>query len=272
MEFGANASVGMACNPIKTLDMREKRGTVLDMQSGYDNSADRIRGLFGGIAGRYDLGNRLLSFGMDGGWRRVAVSMAEVKDGERLLDMCCGTGDLAFSFAEGGGVLERIVGCDLSGEMVELAKAKEKKLRGRGGLLEFEWAVGDCTASGYESGSFDIISCGFGVRNMEVLSAGLGEMYRLLREEGRACILEFSLPEGLLMRWLYLMYLSWLLPVLGGIISGRFGAYRYLAKSVRQWAEGVDLEAELKTAGFGRVVTRKMSMGAVTVYVAYKGE
>ncbi len=240
------------------------------MQNGYDNSADRIRGLFSGIAGRYDLANHLLSFGMDSGWRGVAVGMTEPKDGERLLDMCCGTGDLAFSFASGESKLKEIVGLDLSGEMVELAKAKEKKLCGKGGLPEFEWGVGDCTASGYESGSFDIISCGFGVRNMEDLSKGLGEMHRLLREGGRACILEFSLPKGMWMRGVYLMYLSWILPVLGGIISGRYSAYRYLAKSVRLWSEGVDLEAELKRAGFSRVVTKKMSMGTVMAYVAYK--
>ena len=240
------------------------------MQRKYDNSAVRIKGLFNGIAGRYDLANFLLSFGMDAGWRRVAVAMTEPKDDERLLDMCCGTGDLAFSFAEGGGAIESITGCDLSDEMVELAKAKEKKLRGKGHLPEFNWAVEDCTESSFDSESFDIISCGFGVRNMEKLSRGLSEMHRLLRAGGRACILEFSLPEATGMRWLYLMYLSWCLPVLGGIISGRFSAYRYLAKSVRLWSEGVDLESELKTAGFDRLVTRKMSMGAVTVYIAYK--
>ena len=240
------------------------------MQRRYDNSAVRIKGLFDGIAGRYDLANSLLSFGADSRWRRSLVSMAKVKDGEKLLDMCCGTGDLAFSFAAGGR-LEKITGCDLSDEMVELAKAKEKKLRGKGQLPQFCWAVGDCTASGFDSESFDIISCAFGVRNMEKLSAGLGEMHRLLRAGGRACILEFSLPKSMLMRWVYLVYLSWILPVLGGIISGRFSAYRYLAISVRQWSEGVDLEAELKAAGFDRMIIRKLSMGAVTAYIVYKG-
>ena len=240
------------------------------MQRRYDNSAVRIKGLFDGIAGRYDLANSLLSFGMDSRWRQIAVDMTSPSDGEKLLDMCCGTGDLAFSFAESG-VLEKITGCDLSGEMVELAKTKEKKLRAKGKLPEFCWVVGDCTASGYDSESFDIISCAFGVRNMENLSKGLGEMHRLLRAGGRACILEFSLPERTLMRWVYLVYLSWILPVVGGIISTRFSAYRYLARSVRQWSEGVDLEAELKAAGFDRVETRKLSMSAVTAYIAHKG-
>jgi demethylmenaquinone methyltransferase/2-methoxy-6-polyprenyl-1,4-benzoquinol methylase len=185
--------------------------------------------------------------------------------------MCCGTGDLAFSFAAGPAKLKKITGCDLSPEMVELAKEKQKQLRSEKSLPEFEWAVADCTATDFENESFDIISCAFGVRNMENLPNGLTEMHRLLRPGGRACILEFSLPKGMLMRWVYLIYLNWILPLLGGIISGRFSAYRYLAKSVKQWSQTVDLQAELKNAGFNSVVTKKLSLAVVTAYIAYKG-
>ena len=231
-----------------------------------------IRRMFGLIAWRYDIANCLLSLGMDRLWRRTAVKMLQPKRGQRVIDMCCGTGDLAFSFARYSDGLKDVTGCDFSGEMIELAEQKQKKLTaaGKTGEVSFEWAVEDCTACGFASGSFDIVSCGFGVRNMTDLGAGLGEMYRLLREGGRACILEFSLPKSKVMRLLYNFYLCWCVPLLGGVITGKYGAYRYLAKTVNKWATEVDVAEELKAAGFKSVEAKRLSCGIVTVYMAYR--
>ena len=190
--------------------------------------------------------------------------------GDRLLDMCCGTGDFAFAFARAG--VGRITGCDFSPEMIELAGIKESKFKRRVKYadVDIEWQVCDCMATGLESESFDIVSCAFGVRNIADLSAGLKEMYRLLRRGGRVCVLEFSLPKNAVIRAVYLPYFRWILPVLGGLISGDYGAYRYLAESVRRWDRGVDLAAELHKAGFREIVVRPLTFGIATVYVGHK--
>jgi demethylmenaquinone methyltransferase/2-methoxy-6-polyprenyl-1,4-benzoquinol methylase len=236
------------------------------------DKSSEIRRMFGLIAWRYDIANCLLSLGMDRLWRKKAVKMSQLKRNQKVLDMCCGTGDLAFSFAMHGEGLAGIACCDFSDKMIEIARDKRKKLGAAGklGEVNFEWAVEDCTACGFDSGSFDIVSCGFGVRNMTDLNAGLGEMYRMLREGGKACILEFSLPKSKAMRWLYNFYLCWCLPLIGGIITGKYGAYRYLAKTVNKWATEVDLAKELKGAGFKSVEVKGLSCGIVTVYLAYR--
>ena len=229
-----------------------------------NKSSGRVRGVFDSIARRYDLANCLLSFGMDSYWRRAAVRLAGAKEGARVLDMCCGTGDLLFRFAKSGVEFGRLVGCDFSGEMIEIAKNKEKS-----GTGEIEWLVGDCCKTEFADGSFDIVICGFGVRNMEELGAGLREMHRVLGEGGRACILEFSLPKTWFLRLLYRFYLGKVLPIVGGLVTGKFEAYRYLARTVASWDEKIDMGAELRAAGFSEVLVKKLSLGIATVYIAY---
>ena len=243
-----------------------------------NNQADseksvKVRKFFGLIASRYDLANRILSFGIDRHWRRAAVKSVGDCRGSDVLDMCCGSGDLAFCFAENGGGATSVTGCDFCEEMIDIAKSKESLLRSGGRLdgIEFRWVVDDCSRLGMDDGSFDIVTCGFGVRNMADLSAGLGEMYRLLRQGGKVCILEFSLPRFFVLRWLYLLYFCMVLPILGGLITGRFKAYRYLAWSVVQWDRQVDLPGELEKAGFNEVYVRKFTFGVVSIYVAKKG-
>ncbi len=236
----------------------------------FKERSEQVREVFDGIAGRYDLANHVLSAGVDFYWRRAAVGMTEPVKEDRVLDMCCGTGDFAFSFAQGG--VGHVVGCDFSCEMIELAKVKQQKFAAKQKACEagFEWKVGDCTATDFADGSFDIVSCAFGVRNMADLSAGLSEMHRVLRSGGRACILEFTLPKNFLIRWVYLLYFRWVLPLVGGLISGKLSAYQYLSSSVRKWDRDVDLAGELKEAGFAEVLVRPMSFGIASVYVAVR--
>ncbi|MCD6395484.1 MAG: bifunctional demethylmenaquinone methyltransferase/2-methoxy-6-polyprenyl-1,4-benzoquinol methylase UbiE [Planctomycetes bacterium] len=239
---------------------------------GVDDKGRQLGAVFGGIASRYDLANHVLSCGVDFCWRRTAVVMAAPGTGDRLLDMCCGTGDFAFAFARGCADTGRITGCDFSPEMIELAGTKESRFKRRGkyAAVDMDWQVCDCTATEFESESFDIVSCAFGVRNMADLSAGLKEMHRLLRPGGGVCILEFSLPKNAVIRAAYLPYFRWILPVLGGLISGDYGAYRYLAESVRRWDRQVYLGSELHKAGFREVVARPLTFGIATVHVGHK--
>ncbi len=228
--------------------------------------------MFSEIAGSYDLANRLLSFGTDVRWRKRAAEAVALETGEELLDMCCGTGDVAITFAKAQPGLKRVVGCDFSKMMIELAVQKQAKLTQDGELdfENFQWCQGDCLATEFNDGSFDVVSCAFGLRNMVDLSAGLKEMHRVLKPNGRVCILEFSLPSNILSRCVYLLYFHFVLPVIGGAISGKFGAYRYLVKSVRKWDREVDLAGALEQAGFGEVKVLPLTLGIAKIHIAYK--
>jgi len=236
-----------------------------------DKDSEKISGMFDGIAGRYDLANHLLSGGVDFLWRRLAVKLAGVKKSDAVLDMCCGTGDLAFCFAKNSEA-EKVVGCDFSEEMVRLAKLKDERFAKKRKFEDtsFEWAVGDCTATSYADESFDVISCGFGVRNMSDLDRGLGEMRRLLKVGGRVCVLEFTLPECSILRPVYLLYLRYVLPILGAIITGEHSAYRYFADSIVKWDAKVDLEKSLEAAGLEKVTVKPLSKGIAKIYVFEK--
>ncbi|MBN1456371.1 MAG: bifunctional demethylmenaquinone methyltransferase/2-methoxy-6-polyprenyl-1,4-benzoquinol methylase UbiE [Sedimentisphaerales bacterium] len=234
--------------------------------------ANKICNLFCEIAGSYDLANHLLSLGSDIRWRKKAARALKLQSGEEVLDMCCGTGALTNAFIKEQAKLKRIVGCDFSKTMIEFARKKQKELikKGKPGVENIQWQQVDCLATGLEEESFDIVSCAFGLRNMVDLNAALKEMRRVLRENGRVCILEFSLPSNVLMRWGYLLYFKFVLPFMGGLISGKFGAYRYLVNSVRKWDSDVDLAGELQYAGFTDVQILPLSLGIARVYIAYK--
>jgi len=236
-----------------------------------DKDAGKVAGMFDGIARRYDLANHLLSGGVDFLWRRLAVRLSSAKKGDVVLDMCCGTGDLAFCFAKNSEA-GKVVGCDFSEEMVRLARLKEEKLtkNGKFGDTKFEWATGDCTATAYADDSYDIISCGFGVRNMADLDSGLAEMHRLLKKGGRVCIIEFTLPENAVFRSLYLLYLRYVLPIFGGIITGKLSAYRYFVDSIVKWDKEVDLGRSLEATGLKKVTIQPLSKGIAAIYVFEK--
>lgn len=237
-----------------------------------NKDAGRVAGMFDGIARRYDLANHLLSGGVDFLWRRLAVKLSAPKKGDVVLDMCCGTGDLAFCFAKNSGAA-KVVGCDFSDKMVRLARLKEEKLAKKGKFTdtELEWSTADCTATTYDDETYDIISCGFGVRNMADLDSGLKEMHRLLKKEGRVCIIEFTLPENAVFRTAYLLYLRYILPIFGGIITGKLSAYGYFANSIVKWDKEVDLEYSLKAAGLKKVTVKPLSNGIAKIYVFEKG-
>lgn len=231
-------------------------------------NASHVRNIFDTIANRYDLANHVLSFGVDFHWRNKAIRSVLPVGGCRVLDMCCGTGDLTFAFARAGAA--EIVGCDFSPEMIRLAAAKEKRLRMQNRLssVQITWRTADCTATGLDTQSFDIVSCAFGVRNLADLDAGLAEMHRVLRPGGQICIIEFSLPSNTLVRTAYLAYFRWIMPLLGGLITGRPAAYRYLYDSVRDWDRNTDLTTQLQKAGFRDIRTTPLTCGIAKLHLA----
>ena len=230
-----------------------------------------IEKLFDAVAYRYDLANHLLSLWMDSRWRRKSISLTSPAEGQTLLDMCCGTGDIVFISVKTQPGLKTIIGCDFSNEMLNIAEKKQARIDKSGAITsKISWLNRDCLDTGLDDESFDIITCAFGVRNMSELGKGLAEMYRLVKSGGRVCILEFSLPENVIIRWWYLFYFRFILPILAGIITGRFKAYRYLVESVIKWEKQINLENELLKAGFVEVSNYKHTFGLATTYLGHK--
>lgn len=223
----------------------------------------RVRRMFNAIAPTYERVNAVVSLGRDASWRRRTVQAAAVQPGESVLDIACGTGDLARAFAGAVTAPGRVVGCDFAHDMLALAAE-----RTTGGPT---WCEADAQRLPFADASFDVTSCAFGVRNFQDLPAGLREMHRVLRPGGRALILEFSMPQNPLFARLYNFYFRNVLPRVATTISGdRTGAYRYLPSSVVSFAGPAELTAALTSAGFAAVETTSMTLGIVHLFVAGK--
>jgi demethylmenaquinone methyltransferase / 2-methoxy-6-polyprenyl-1,4-benzoquinol methylase len=214
---------------------------------------DAVRAMFDRIAPVYDAMNRVMTAGLDQRWRRLAAD-AVVRPSDRVLDACCGTGDLAVAGARAGG---RVTGLDFSEAMLERARRKAPEL---------EWVRGDVTAMPFEDGSFDAATVGFGIRNVPDLHAGLSELRRVLRPGGRLAVLEITRPRGLLAPF-FRIWFDGVVPLLGKVLPGG-AAYTYLPASVRRFPGPEDLARAIEAAGFGNVRYRLLAGGIVALHVA----
>ena len=213
--------------------------------------------MFDRIAPVYDVMNRVMTAGLDQRWRRRAVE-AVVRRGDRVLDACCGTGDLAVAANRAGAA--GVVGLDFSGRMLERARRKAPEL---------EFVQGDVLALPFEDASFESAVVGFGVRNVEDLEAALRELRRVLRPGGRVGILEITTPRG----WLAPFYRLWfdrIVPLLGRLLPGG-DAYTYLPASVRRFPGPEELAALLGSCGFEAVRFRLFAGGIVALHVGEAG-
>jgi demethylmenaquinone methyltransferase/2-methoxy-6-polyprenyl-1,4-benzoquinol methylase len=208
--------------------------------------------MFDRISPVYDAMNRTMTLGLDRRWRGAAAE-AVVRDGDRVLDACCGTGDLALAAKEAGA--GSVTGLDFSPRMLERARAKSR---------EIDWVQGDLLALQFEDASFDAATVGFGVRNLEDLERGLAELRRVLRPGGRLAILEITQPRGLLAPF-YRLWFDRLVPLLGKLLPGG-AAYTYLPASVRRFPGPEDLGELLRAAGFDDVRWRLFAGGIVALH------
>lgn len=218
--------------------------------------------LFSKIAPRYDLLNHLLSLGIDRGWRRRLVECAEVKPGEKILDVCVGTGDLAIRFAHADSV-GYIAGIDLSEEMLRIAK---RKTEGNNIGRKVYLLKGDGLNLPFPNNSFDIVSIGFGLRNLGSRQRGISEMVRVLKEGGRHLILEFSPPARSLFGKVYRLYLNIVIQTVGGIVTGSADAYRHLSTSIANFPKPEEILRLMETEGLKELCSEKLTGGIAYLY------
>jgi demethylmenaquinone methyltransferase/2-methoxy-6-polyprenyl-1,4-benzoquinol methylase len=226
--------------------------------------AERVRGVFDSVAARYDVMNDLMSMGLHRAWKAYAVAVANLHDGDRVLDIAGGTGDLARAFAKKVGPRGIVVHTDINEAMLRQGR---DRLIDQGLMLPT--SICDAEQLPFDAGSFDLVSVAFGLRNMTHKDRALAEMGRVLRPGGRLLVLEFSKVAAPLEK-AYDWYSFKVLPRLGQWVAGDADSYRYLAESIRMHPGQAELKAMMKAAGFGHVDVHNLSAGVVALHAGIK--
>ena len=222
---------------------------------------NQVKRIFDSIASDYDFLNHLLSFGIDKYWRRKALKLTEVNSGSILLDVACGTGDVAIAARKLG--VKNIIGADFSHNMLKLFNTKSNWIIGKNIQMVAENMP-------LKNESVTNIAVAFGVRNFYDVQQGFNSFYKILKKNGKATIIEFSLPSNTFFRWLYKFYFKKILPLIGGIISGDREAYKYLPESVEEFDEKINIPSLLKISGFKKVERYNLTFGIVQVVIGVK--
>ncbi len=223
--------------------------------------------MFGAIAPRYDLTNTLISAGLHWKWKQAAVGLVKVPRGGHAVDICCGTGDLVLLLARRVGRRGRVLGVDISEEMLRVAHGRATAA-GLGAVCQF--AQGDAEALSLADMAFDVATVGFGIRNVVHPDVALQEMRRVLRPGGRLAVLEFSRPRSAAVRRLYDLYSFTLMPWVGRLVSRHNDAYLYLPTSIRRWPDQEAFSTELTQAGFEQVTYRNLFTGIAAIHVGIR--
>ncbi len=234
----------------------------------YNNNQTKkkqVEEMFDNIAPTYNFLNHTLSLGIDKGWRNKVVRILRESNPSKILDIAAGTGDLSFAMLKLNP--EKIMGIDLSNKMLEVGKIKVRKKN-----LEdkIEFSQGDSEDLIFENNSFDAVTCAFGVRNFENLDLGLSEMHRVLKNDAKIVILEFSQPKNKFISWSYNIYFKKILPTIGNLISKDKRAYTYLPDSVGNFPYGDNFLKHLKKAGFKNTKGRTVTFGIASIYSGEK--
>lgn len=229
-----------------------------------DTSKKETWKMFDLIASRYDLLNRVLSFGIDVWWRyRLGFYLPVTTSPQTVLDIATGTGDVGLSLLRNHPKrVGSVIGVDLAEEMLEKASEKINKRN----VSNMSVKVGDATNLPIEADSVDATTISFGIRNVPDVPKALEEMKRVIKPGGRALVLEFSLPKFFLFRWLYLFYFRNILPTVGGIVSGNKQAYSYLNSSVEEFPSGQGFLDLMKEAGFSNTKATSLTFGIASIY------
>ncbi len=230
-----------------------------------EKRAERVRALFARIATRYDLINDIQSFGFHRYWKRRLVRLAKPAPGMRALDVCCGTGDLAFMMAGCGA---EVVGLDFSEPMLEVAKTRaSQKPRGD---TKTRFVQGDALALPFPNDSFDIVTVGYGLRNLADFETGLREMKRVTKPSGRLLVLDFGKPGNAAWRQIYFGYLKMVVPLMGLSVCGSASAYSYILESLKHYPAQQGVAEKMRELGLSNVQLVQFLGGVMSINYAEK--
>jgi demethylmenaquinone methyltransferase/2-methoxy-6-polyprenyl-1,4-benzoquinol methylase len=232
-----------------------------------DEKVKCVMSHFNAVARKYDLMNTLLSFGIHLLWKRVAVKMLKPHEGDWVIDVCGGTGDLSILAAHAVGASGRVIIYDINRAMLEMGRPKVAK---SAGARRITYVQGNAEQISFPDQRFDAAMVGFGIRNLTHVEGGFREIHRILKPGGKLMCLEFSRPTSPLFRWLYDMYSFHIMPALGWLIVGSKRAYTYLPESIRLFPLPEELSAILEDAGFSQVTYRKLTNGIAVVHLGIR--
>jgi demethylmenaquinone methyltransferase / 2-methoxy-6-polyprenyl-1,4-benzoquinol methylase len=224
-----------------------------------EKRADGVQDLFAAVAPRYDLINDLQSFGMHRLWKRRLVRLAEVKPGEAALDLCCGTGDIAFALAREGA---QVSGVDFSAAMLEVAR--RRLTTASGGRVTFE--QGDALSLRFEANSFELVTISYGLRNLRDIDAGLREIARVTRPGGRLMILDFAFPANPVWKALYTLHLKTAVPALGRLFCGDADTHSYILESLKRYPGPAEIGRRMESTGWKDVRWWNVLGGVMTLH------
>jgi demethylmenaquinone methyltransferase / 2-methoxy-6-polyprenyl-1,4-benzoquinol methylase len=230
-------------------------------------SRHQIWKMFNNISKQYDFLNHLLSLGMDFSWRKYLSKQINSSDNQRILDLCTGTGDQAFSILKNSSINHSITGIDTSAEMINSAidKADKKQCHNQIKFIE-----GDASNIPFKAESFDAVTISFGIRNVENIEKCMLEVYRILKNNGKFFILEFSTPKNFIIRSLFLFYLTFILPNIAGLVSGDRKAYIYLSETIKTFPYGNKFLEYFRDTDFKELKYVPMTFGTVSFYQGVK--
>ncbi|MGD8264967.1 MAG: bifunctional demethylmenaquinone methyltransferase/2-methoxy-6-polyprenyl-1,4-benzoquinol methylase UbiE [Chromatiales bacterium] len=232
-----------------------------------DEKAERVRTVFDSVASRYDIMNDLMSFGIHRLWKHIAVDLAGVRSGMKVLDLASGTGDLASRFAGLVGSDGEVVMSDINLAMLEEGR---KRMVDEGYAGNIEYMQIDAESIPFPDNSFHVVTIAFGLRNVTDKDQALREMYRVLKPGGRALVLEFSKPVSKPLEKLYDFYSFKALPLMGKLVARDADSYRYLAESIRMHPDQETLRGMMEEAGFERCDFHNLTGGIVAVHRGFK--
>jgi ubiquinone/menaquinone biosynthesis methyltransferase len=228
-----------------------------------------VRKLFATIADRYDLITAVLSYGQDARWKKKLVAIADVRPGDRALDLAAGTGDIAFAVAARGA---KTIGLDITHRMLQLAGRRQGVGGQDGGQARapghVEFITGDMTSLPFRSSSFDVVTTGYGLRNVPDLNAAIDEIARVLKPGGRLLSLDFNRPENVIVRSAYLGYLTVIGSMLGWILHRDPDTYRYIPASIRRYPGARGVADRLAARGFDHVTVVPLLFGLMSLHLA----
>ena len=226
-----------------------------------EQRAAKVNDLFAAIARRYDLLNDLQSFGLHRRWKRRVVELAAVQSGNRALDLCCGTGDLALALARRGA---EVTGLDFSPAMLEIAKARQRR-NFKSQISNLKFMRGDAQQIPFPDASFDIVTVGYGLRNLTRWEKGLDEMHRVARPGARLVVLDFGKPGNALWRAIYFGHLRCSVPLVGRLFCGNADAYAYILESLKHYPAQLAVAEKMRELKLVNVRVINLLGGAMAI-------